>query len=504
MQFLRKIFFYVFAAIYVVFCPLIIMYSLGYIYRPGTDAGVVKTGLIYLSSAPPGADVYLNGKKYAQKTPTVMQELLPGDHSVRMKLEGYRAWERKVPVEAEKATVLDKVILLRENWDEQAISKEPFTGLKPVPRSGYFLVSGDGGLGGTKVFDYRQEQLSPLLEEGSPYAGYGATSSFVVRGSACALVIAASGQDERALWMELSDGGAKISDVTDLFGTDPGLVLWLPRQEDQAFMLKDNSLVKIDVKARAIYPDYLMGVKGAGLFNNEIYYIKEDNTLDKIGYDKKVPSKLMDDPDLGRSLFGGTDLYRVEVLSEDYILFLGGQGELLANRLPYRFVDKGVKGFKYYEADEQVLLWTAERIGVLDLSEEETGSVEFEKGPGLVWERSGGKDIEQCFWVYKGSHVLYRDGSEVFLLAIEEYGDVHQDKILDVKPGSAVYYSDQTGKVYFLAAATGLLSAVELVPHKSLISVPFPKMPDGSAGRQEQGGRNGEAGTGNMGQGAVR
>ena len=487
MQFLRKIFFYIFAAIYIVFCPLIIMYALGYIYKPGSETGVVKTGLIYLSSAPTGADIYINSTKFAQPTPAVIQELLPGEYTIRLVMDGYRQWERQAPVEAEKATVLDKVILLPDKWDEEVVSKEAFSGLVPVPDSGYLLAAEGARLGDMQVCAYRQEAVNPLLGEDSPYRDHNIRSRFIVEESPYVLFIAGEQEERKVLWAELSGAGSEIEDVTVLFGAEPLRVLWPPQDESQVFAIQRNNLNMVDVSAGAVYPDYVMEVKGFGLFNNEIYYIKTDNTLDKMGYDKKSPKQVMDDPELGSSLFGGESFYEVKVLSEDYIVFLSDDGQLLANRLPYRFVDKGVKGTEYYEAEEQLLVWTDGKIGILDFSMAETGDVEFEKGPELLWAYTKGKNIEQCFWVYKGSHVLFADAAEVFLMAIEEYGEVSVDKILDVKEGSSFYYSDQTGKVYYLDGADGALKAIELVPRKSLITVPFPVMPEKEVGGKGPG-----------------
>ena len=487
MQFLRKIFFYISAAIYIVFCPLIIMYALGYIYKPGSETGVVKTGLIYLSSAPTGADIYINSTKFAQPTPAVIQELLPGEYTIRLVMDGYRQWERQAPVEAEKATVLDKVILLPDKWDEEVVSKEAFSGLSPVPGSGYLLAAKGARLGDVQVCQYRQGQITPLLGEDSPYRDYNVLSRIIVEESPYVLFIAGAQEGRKVLWAELSGAESEIEDVTSLFQEGPQRVLWPPQNEEEILVLRGKSLDRIDISAGAVYPDYVMDVKGFGLFNNEIYYIKNDNTLDKTGYDKKGPKQVMDDPALGSSLFGGGSFYEVKVLSEDYIVFLSGDGQLLANRLPYRFVDKGVAGTEYYEAEEQVLVWTGEKIGILDFSMAETGDVEFEKGPELLWAYTKGKNIAQCFWVYKGSHILFADAAEVFLMAIEEYGEISVDKILDVKEGSSVYYSDQTGKVYYLDGADGALKAIELVPRKSLITVPFPVLPEKEVGGKGPG-----------------
>ena len=62
MLILRKIVFYIFALFYIVFCPLVVLYAFGYIFKPQSEEVVVKTGIIYLSTAPAGASIYVNGE----------------------------------------------------------------------------------------------------------------------------------------------------------------------------------------------------------------------------------------------------------------------------------------------------------------------------------------------------------------------------------------------------------------------------------------------------------
>ena len=63
---LRKILFYICIVLYLIFCPMIILYALGYSFKPqSSQGGIVKTGIIFLSTTPPGADVFLNNRRFA-------------------------------------------------------------------------------------------------------------------------------------------------------------------------------------------------------------------------------------------------------------------------------------------------------------------------------------------------------------------------------------------------------------------------------------------------------
>lgn len=132
---LRRGVFYLCVGLYLVVCPLTILSALGYLVVPGASPGMVTTGLISLATVPPGATIFLSGRRYTRTTPTLLRDLLPGDYAVRMVLPGHQPWERTVRVEGERATVLERVILLPQT----------FPVVEVIQRRGDRLIPGPGG-----------------------------------------------------------------------------------------------------------------------------------------------------------------------------------------------------------------------------------------------------------------------------------------------------------------------------------------------------------------------
>jgi len=473
MQVLRKLVFYICIAIYIVFCPLIILYAFGYIYRPDAPNGVVQTGLIYLATAPTNAAVYINGSLYPKKTPALLQGLLPGDYSIRLFLQEYKIWEKTLPVETEKATVLDRILLMPEKTEKKKLLEGAVQGLIPVPENDFFLIRNDNTLGSIRVYDCNTGKVRSLFNPESPFYKYSLLQCFMVGKSSAALFRAGSPEGEKFLWIQLDKERNAAKDITSLFQIPPQQVKWLPRQQTDFFTFQDGYLNRVDLDSGALYPRFIQNVRGYGLFNGRIYVLKENNVLMKTGYDAKSETILLKDPVLALSIFGKKGSFQVEVLSERVILFLGEKGELLANRLPYHFIGKGVKGIKIDPSSQHVLVWQKGRIGILDFSVEETNDVEFEKGPQFTWIHSGGKNIEQCFWTYDTSHVLFRDSGKVYLTTVEPYDQYKTDHIVTVKKGTSVYYLEETGELYFLEQSSGELTSIRIIPEKGSIPMPF-------------------------------
>lgn len=125
MLWLRKIVFYIFAFVYLILCPLIVARMLGFVISPLTHR-LVKTGLVYVSTNPPDATVYIDGRVNHQTTPTAIRDLTPGKHFIRIELERYNDWERYIPIVGEKATVLANTLLIPEEWPIKKISSQPY------------------------------------------------------------------------------------------------------------------------------------------------------------------------------------------------------------------------------------------------------------------------------------------------------------------------------------------------------------------------------------------
>ena len=113
MESTRKLLFYIFLVLYLILCPLLILYSLGYIFNP-QNKEIVQTGVIYLSSLPSDADIFLEKSHYIHATPSMIEELLPGDYTITLKSEGYKDWVENVTVEAGKAISFNNILLIPE------------------------------------------------------------------------------------------------------------------------------------------------------------------------------------------------------------------------------------------------------------------------------------------------------------------------------------------------------------------------------------------------------
>jgi len=268
MLWLRKIIFYIFALIYLILCPLIVARMLGFVVNPQTHR-LVKTGLVYISTIPPDAGVYIDGRLAHQNTPTVLRDLTPGKHFIRIELLGYNDWEREIPIVGKKATVLANTLLIPQQWPIKQISQKPYQNI--IMAGDDILIATNHVLKDIDIYhttqgiteDFREanayEQTS-LFSKNSIYADGQLVRLFNASKSPFILLEADIKDKHRFLWINLKENPPLIEDISDLFTQVPTLIAWDNSDNDNIFAFYPPSATegantyRINIHDKAIYP----------------------------------------------------------------------------------------------------------------------------------------------------------------------------------------------------------------------------------------------------------
>lgn len=471
MKQLRKILFYFFLALYVFLCPLTILYALGYFYRPGSEEGIVRTGVVHLATSPSGATVYVGGRRFSGKTPATLHNLLPGSYPVKVVLKNHRPWSKTVSVAREKATVFDRILLYPASWKHRVLLAGQFRDVTALPETRLLLLKKGKKVKDLFLYDWRWQKLHRLLPARSLFGEAEVLSYVLMRGSSRILLHVNFRGSEKFLWLDPRKKGSRVEDLTLLFPAKPRHVEWDPRLKGLIYSVQDQNLSRLEILTKSVEPKFLGDIRGFGLFDREIYFLSSDRTFRKIDSEGKNGELLLGDSALVQSLFVGK-YYQVKGLSKELFVFLGEGGDLLASRLPYRFVEEGVLGMEFESEGRRLLLWTSKKVGVLEFSEKSGEKEIFEKGPELRWIFEGGRQIEQAFWVYEGSHTVFRDGDRVFLLEREDSGEGSALPLVHVREGSSIYFSEESGQLYYLERPSGRLASIEILPSREILSLP--------------------------------
>lgn len=145
-RFWRTILFAVFAIGFLISAPLVVLYTAGYRYQFGSMS-VVKAGVLSVTSIPKGATVSLNGVESSKKTPSVIDNIYPGEMKVRVEKSGYSSWEKTLPVASGQSTFVPNVLLFLEGTPVQSIDQTNVLHVAIQSSSRYaYLVNNKGAL----------------------------------------------------------------------------------------------------------------------------------------------------------------------------------------------------------------------------------------------------------------------------------------------------------------------------------------------------------------------
>jgi hypothetical protein len=464
MPIFRKIIFYLFLALYLVLCPIVILYAFGYIFTPKAEEGFAKTGLVRIETIPSNAAISVSNRLFEEKTPATVRNLLPGAYDLKVMLRGYRPWVRRVEVEAGKAVNFDKIILVPQSVKTKTLVAKPFENLFPVPGTRYLLLQGGGGAGTLMVFDWGGGTSRNVLAENSPYAEATLVKIFSGKESPFVILEVKDTQGLKFLGCQLDKEKFEVKDLTRLLGgKEPKEIQWEGGHPEFLFALQGQDLSRLDLEKMTVIPDFLSKVRGFGLFKGKVYALRE-SSIARTGFNaKKGEETLVEKGVFLESLFRGGEQYRIDFISNRSICFLGSRGELFSNVLPYRFVDEGVRGYELDRGGRKVALWQGGRVGVLDFEKPERKKEFFERGPEIEWLFEKGTNIRQAYFVYDASHILFCDDDKIFLARIgEQY--ISLEKLVAVRKGSGIFYAEKTGKLYYLEPSLGEFMAADILP----------------------------------------
>jgi len=262
MLLLRKIVFYIFSLIYLILCPLIVARMLGFVINPQTFH-IIKTGLVYVSTNPPDASVYIDGRLARQKTPAVLKDLPPGEHFIRIELNDYNDWERNIPIVAKKATVLANILLIPEEWPVKRISQQAYQNI--IIAGEDILIATNPILKNIDIFHTTQGlaenfdeenayEKKPLFSANSIYANGELVRLYNEPKSPFILLEANIKDKHKFLWINLKENPPLIEDVSDFFPEIPTRIVWDNSNNDNIFAFMSPNVYRINIKDKAIYP----------------------------------------------------------------------------------------------------------------------------------------------------------------------------------------------------------------------------------------------------------
>ena len=126
----RRILSLIFIILFIAITPAIMLYAAG--YRLSKNGFFIqRTGMFIIDSKPKGAKIFIDGqpqeswsslifnKKNFITAPAKIKDLLPGEYDLRLELDGYFSWQKKLTVSPGASTFAENIYLFKNDLPVQ-------------------------------------------------------------------------------------------------------------------------------------------------------------------------------------------------------------------------------------------------------------------------------------------------------------------------------------------------------------------------------------------------
>jgi len=472
---IRRAFFYFFLILYLILCPLVLFYAFGFIIRPH-EQKLVQTGLVSISTYPSGASIYLGPSRYIQRSPAILSELLPGRYNLRVFLNQYRPWSQSFYVSAGKAVLFDKVLLLPKVLTPRTASTQVFVNIIPLEGTPSCILVKGHTFKDDYLFDGSEINTEPLASKIFLYADARIQDLATIQNNPLA-VLTLILQKEIKYLLLLPDKDSLV-DISAIVIRPPERFFLDPNDTSTIYSLYKGQIDMIKPQTGALYPEYVENIRGFGVKDRKLYILSQEGVLLRMNQDKTATEILLSDAPLSASIFDPKGVYEIRPLMPGTFVFLGNEGQLMTNHLPHEICDRGCRGISFDDRRDRLLFWTKNKIGTVEFLNDNPDNDPFSNGSVVQYISETGRDIKQCLWIYGGSHILFRDADRIFLAELMPQGPPRIEFLVQIKNNTNIFYSEETGTLYYLDVKKEGLQALDIVSGNAPAALPQAEPPE--------------------------
>lgn len=133
----RAILYLLFLGGFFITAPILVFYTAGYRFHFPSQQ-VFQTGVLSISSIPKNAQIFIDDAEHEKTTPTLIDTVFPGEHTIRISKDGYASWEKTLPINEFSTTFIQNIVLFHLSESEK-IQTGVFESVTPSPQGQYFV-----------------------------------------------------------------------------------------------------------------------------------------------------------------------------------------------------------------------------------------------------------------------------------------------------------------------------------------------------------------------------
>ena len=428
----RRIFFWILVIAFFLTAPAVILRARG--YRFDFSRGVfVYSGAITLKTNPENVNVILNGelnetgKNDRINSAIQLSGLLPGEYSIEVAYPGFRSWKKKAQVRSGVSSEFWNVLLVRENYEKEEISRENLDFFFTSPRNNLLASSlnNENGLEIRIIDINNQEEKNRFLMPGkklSPPENKENIEWSPNKNSYLSVPVLKQGEDGNIQDYYILNLSEKTSfSLGDFLGiSDLKDVRWDPDKENYLFFLSEKKLYRANILDKN---DLTLISEEASAFDiskTDIYFCRESN---HITYRQALSGNATKEQvtfDFPKDLEGQVskmivyDKERIAFWDENENFFVYNRGE---NGTYFKKLGRGIKGTHFSDDGKKLLFWTGNEISVYFLRDWNVQPIRREND--LINVARYLEEIKNIQWFSDYEHVLFSVGPYIKVIELD-------------------------------------------------------------------------------------
>lgn len=423
----RRIVYILFAAVFLIITPTIILYTQGYRYN-FKRGRIQKTGILIASSIPKRADIYLNGKLIeGDQTPVRVERLLPADYEIKLSKDGYHDWSKRLQILENSTTFAEDVILWKSNTPVEIGNYTIISSLNSRDNKKNAFITKDREV---MFFDLDSGGLNRLHQieqyENPQIISWSNTNKKILVKSA-----------SNFLALNTESGGIDLVTIDSNYE----LIKWDLENDNIVYGLNDNGVWRIDLftrKEELIFDTY---VSDFLIKDDTFYTLRGDDIYKQVLYDSKNP-EILDSIKCDDCRFVNRDFSKLILLDETkqniYIVDPNKKDKT---------IKREAKGISWLD-DDTLLFYNDWEIWIYHKNKPE---------PEIITRIGSG--IKEALWHTEGRHIIFISDNKIKIIELDNRelrnmielwpGNEIDNLVIDSK-GRNLYFSNKLDNVEYL------------------------------------------------------
>lgn len=428
--------------VFIMAAPILIIYSLGHKITPSSPIPI-PVGNFSIRTSPSGATIFLDNKERS-KTPTEIRSLLPGNYNIRIIKDGYRSWQKNLPIQGTFVTDIMHVKLIPEEI-EKDITRGNVVDYSISPKEEWLAVTEKTTRGKQlRILKFSQftetGNLSklPISIQDKPTFLWSSNETYFV-------MTLKRGTVKKDYLVNVQTGEYELLNVKEILG-------WVPGEENRLVIKDKNKIVLTPtISSAALAPKTISETASAFSYGANGYLIAEKDEEEKTvlneyysNGDKKssipLPSEVSGIDSLAISPFG------------DIALATEPNREMFVWENDFRRwqqITEHAENIKWSPSGKQ-LLWSETEFDMWVMNLKEDRSPLPKTSPVLVGRFS--KAIQNPDWYSDSQHLLFFQNDTLKMIEIDPRDGHLTEDLVGVNTGDSVSRCLGNGEIIFMNA----------------------------------------------------